>query len=94
MALFGPTMQSLSLWMAALIYFGDHYRSRLAWGMLIAGIVVWAPQDILVSLRAECWTHVWVDGFALATMLPPLVWLWRLDRPAVAAFHLSESEAA
>ncbi len=86
-ALFGATMQSLALWMAALIYFGDRYRSRLAWGMLLAGLALWAPQDMLISLRADCWAHVWMDAFALITMLPPLAWLWRLDRNGTASFH-------
>jgi hypothetical protein len=34
---------------------------------------------MLVSLRADCWTHVAADAFALAIMLPPLTWLWRRD---------------
>jgi len=83
-ALFGPTIQGLSLWMGALVYFGDRYRSRFAWAMLILGLLVWAPQDILISLRAGNWMHVWADGFALTTMLPPLLWLNRHDRKAKA----------
>lgn len=86
-SLFGPTVQGLSLWMLALIYFGNRYQSRMAWGALIAGIVIWAPQDMLISLRADCWPHVWVDSFAVATMLPPLVWLWFIDRPAALPLH-------
>lgn len=96
-ALFGPTVQGMSLWMLALIHFGDRYRSRLAWGALIAGIVIWAPQDIVVSLRAGCWTHVWVDIFAVMTMVPPLAWLWFHDRRQLADPHVMlkmESEAA
>lgn len=79
-ALFGPTIQGLSLWMGALVYFGQRYKSAVAWGMLILGILVWAPQDIVISLWANSWIHVWVDGFAILTMLPPLVWLWQHDR--------------
>jgi hypothetical protein len=79
MALFGPTVQSLSLWMAALIYFGDRYRSAFAWAILLAGLLLWAPQDMLFSLRAKVWAHVWVDLFAVLTMAPPLAWLWWLD---------------
>lgn len=86
-SLFGPTVQGLSLWMTALIYCGSRHQSRMAWGALIAGILIWAPQDMLISLRANCWTHVWVDSFAVATMLPPLVWLWLTDRPAAPPFH-------
>ncbi|QAU35284.1 cell division protein [Janthinobacterium sp. 17J80-10] len=95
--LFGPTIQGMSLWMLALIHFGDRYRSGLAWGALIAGIVIWAPQDIWISLRADCWTHVWVDGFAVLTMVPPLAWLWFHDRRQIAALHVRveiDSEAA
>src|SRR5688500_17575305 len=51
-ALFGPTVQGLSLWMLALIHFGNRYRSRLAWIALVAGLALWAPQDMLISLRA------------------------------------------
>lgn len=96
-ALFGPTVQGMSLWMLALIHFGDRYRSGLAWGALIAGIVIWAPQDILISLRAGCWTHVWVDVFAVMTMLPPLAWLWLHDRSQATDPHVMPkmgSEAA
>jgi hypothetical protein len=79
-SLFGPTVQSVGIWMGALIYFGNRYRSNIAWGWLIVGTVVWAPQDMLISLRANAWIHVWIDCFALATILPPLAWLWMHDR--------------
>lgn len=78
-SLFGPTVQSVAIWMGALAYLGDVQRSRFAWGALIAGLLVWAPQDMLVSLRADCSIHVWIDTAALITMLPPLLWLWRHD---------------
>ncbi|MBI1890410.1 MAG: cell division protein [Burkholderiales bacterium] len=79
-SLFGPTVQGLSIWMIALIHIADRYRSAWVWAVLVLGIVVWAPQDMLISLRMNCWTHVWVDSFAVAVMVPPLVWLWRHDR--------------
>ena len=79
-SLFGPTVQTLALWMGALIHIGDRQRSTFAWGWLIVGIVVWAPQDIGISLQAHAWAHVWIDCFAMITMLPPLAWLWRHDR--------------
>lgn len=78
-SLFGPTVQSAAVWMAALVYIGDRHCSRFAWAALIAGILVWAPQDMVVSLRAEYWPHVWIDCFALAVLLPPLAWLWHHD---------------
>ncbi|MES2743216.1 MAG: cell division protein [Pseudomonadota bacterium] len=87
-ALFGPTVQSMALWMLALIRFGARQRDGAAWGWLIAGLVLWAPQDIAMSLRADCWPHVWLDCAALLALLPPLVWLWlteRRARPAVEA---------
>lgn len=83
-ALFGPTVQGAAIWMAALARIGDRQRSAAAWGWLIAGILIWAPQDMLVSLRADCWLHVWIDCFALASMLPPLVWLCWHDRRPIA----------
>lgn len=80
MALFGPTVQAASVWMGALAWMGARQRQRFAWGALIAGLLLWAPQDILVSLRADCWPHVWLDAFALAAMLPPLAYLFFIDR--------------
>ena len=82
MALFGPTIQVMALWMAALIHLAGRMREARIWLWLVAGLLVWAPQDMLVSLRAACWAHVWTDAAALAVMLPPLLWLWRHDRAA------------
>jgi hypothetical protein len=83
-ALFGPTVQAAAVWMGALAYIGDRQRSAFAWGALIAGIVLWAPQDILLSLRAACWPNVWLDCFAVAGMLPPLLYLFYIDRAKAA----------
>lgn len=83
LSLFGPTIQSMSLWMGVLVYIGDRQRSAMAWAWLAIGIMVWGPQDMLISLRADAWIHVWIDCFAIATMLPPLIWLWLHDRRAV-----------
>ncbi len=79
-SLFGPTVQAAAIWMGALAWIGDRQRSAFAWGALIAGIVLWAPQDMLISLRADAWIHVWIDGVAVACMLPPLVYLLCIDR--------------
>lgn len=82
MALFGPTVQAAAVWMGALAYLGDRERSAFAWGALIAGLVLWAPQDILISLKAACWPNVWIDCIALVAMLPPLIYLFITDRKA------------
>ena len=79
-SLFGPTVQAAAVWMGALAWMGDRQRNAVAWGALIAGIVLWAPQDMLISLRANCWSHVWIDSFALVCMLPPLFYLFYIDR--------------
>ncbi|MEW6020842.1 MAG: cell division protein [Pseudomonadota bacterium] len=84
-ALFGPTVQLMALWMIALIHLANRLRQPQVWLWLMIGLLLWAPQDILVSLRAACWPHVWVDVAALVVMLPPLSWLWRHDRLAVAS---------
>lgn len=84
-SLFGPTVQAGAVWMGALAWMGDRQRNSFAWGALIAGIVLWAPQDMLISLRAECWANVWLDLFAVAGMLPPLVYLFFADRQKVEA---------
>jgi hypothetical protein len=79
-SLFGPTVQAAAVWMGALAYLGERHRSAFAWGALIAGIVLWAPQDIYISLQRGVTANVWIDSFALVIMLPPLVWLFMQDR--------------
>ena len=66
--------------MGALAYMGESQRSAFAWGALIAGIVLWAPQDIFMALQAGCWNNVWLDCIAAAGMLPPLFYLFYIDR--------------
>lgn len=83
LALFGATVQSYAVFMGALVYLGNRYRSRAAWGGLIAGLVLWAPQDIWISAQLGIWSHVWVDSIALIGLLLPLAWLFHYDgRPA------------
>ncbi|KPY29739.1 Uncharacterized protein ALO52_05047 [Pseudomonas syringae pv. primulae] len=79
-ALFGATLQTYSLYMLALVHLGNRLKSHLPWGWLMAGLLLWAPQDIAISLRADVWSHVWLDGAALLALLPPLLWLYRHDR--------------
>ena len=79
-ALFGPTVQAAAVWMAGLAYMGDRHRSAFAWGALIAGILLWAPQDMAISLQRGVWPHVWIDTAALIIMLPPLFALYFIDR--------------
>jgi hypothetical protein len=78
LSLFGPTVQA-AIWMAGLAVMGDKQKNAFAWAMLILGLLVWAPQDMLISARAHCWINLWIDAFALAVMLPPLLWLCKLD---------------
>lgn len=78
-AMFGPSLQALGLWMLVLMQQADRHRDVRLWRWLIAGLALWAPQDVLISLRADCWAHVWIDAVALALMLPPLLWLQRHD---------------
>jgi len=78
-ALFGATLQSTALWMLALVHLGHRLHQRAPWGWLMAGLLVWAPQDILISMQAHAWPHLLVDAAALASMLPPLLWLWNKD---------------
>lgn len=79
MSLFGPTVQAAAIWMAGLAVMGDKQRNAFAWAMLILGLLVWAPQDMLISARAHCWINLWIDALSLAAMLPPLVWLCKID---------------
>ncbi|MYM69082.1 cell division protein [Pseudoduganella sp. FT55W] len=78
-SLFGPTVQAAAIWMAGLAVIGDQQRNAFAWLMLILGLIVWAPQDMLISARAHCWINLWIDLAAVAVMLPPLLWLCKLD---------------
>ena len=79
-SLFGATVQASAVWMAGLAWLGSRQRNPTAWAMLIAGIVLWAPQDMWISLQRGVWAHVWIDLFALAVMLPPLFYLLYVDR--------------
>ena len=80
LALFGATLQSYSLYMLALVHLGNRLKAPAVWGWLIAGIMLWAPQDMWLSAQQQVWSHLWLDGFALLVLLPPLVWLYRHDR--------------
>jgi len=93
-ALFGATVQAMALWMIALVRLADRLRDARTWLWLVAGLALWAPQDMLVSLRADCWPHVWLDSAALMALLPPLCWLYLHDRrvapaPAAAAASMA-----
>ncbi|MHA3734295.1 cell division protein [Pseudomonas sp. Eth.TT006] len=80
LALFGATLQSYSLFMLALVHIGNRLQTPLAWAGLMAGIVWWAPQDMLLSAQQQIWSHLWFDSAALLVLLPPLLWLYRHDR--------------
>ncbi|MCA8049050.1 thiol-disulfide oxidoreductase DCC family protein [Burkholderia arboris] len=79
MSLIGATVQCASVWMLALVHLGNRLRKREVWGWLLAGLLIWAPQDMLLSWQAHVWSHVAIDVAALVAMVPPLVWLWRRD---------------
>jgi hypothetical protein len=83
LSLFGATLQNLAIFMGVLTYVASKQRSAFVWGWMIAGLILWAPQDILISLRIDLWLHVWVDSFVLLLMLPPLIILWWVDRKSV-----------
>jgi hypothetical protein len=83
LALFGPTIQGVGLWMLALVWFGDQRRESGAWLWIAAGLLLWGPQDMMVSLRAHVWPNVWIDLATLALLLPAAWRLYRID----AAFH-------
>jgi hypothetical protein len=78
--LFGATLQAFSMFMLLLIYAGDRQRSPLIWGAVSATLTCWAPQDIIISLQKNIWSHLWVDLAALAVLLPPLIALAIIDK--------------
>jgi uncharacterized protein (TIGR01777 family) len=59
---------------------GNRLKTPAVWGWLSAGILLWAPQDMWLSAQQQVWSHLWLDGFALLVLLPPLFWLYRHDR--------------
>lgn len=79
-ALFGATLQAFALFMCALIYIGGRYAHPAIWCWLIVAIIVWAPQDIFISLQKGIWLHAWVDVLATCVILLPLISLWVTDR--------------
>ena len=91
LALFGATLQSYSLYMLGLIRLGSRYRIPAIWGWMMLGILVWAPQDIWISLQAGVRLHLWVDSLALLTLLPPLLWLYRHDRRQTSSQPIAHS---
>ena len=88
LSLFGATLQNLAIFMGVLTYVGSKQRSAFVWAWMIIGLILWAPQDMLISMRIDLWLHVWVDSFVLLLMLPPLIILWWVDRkPVVSRSH-------
>lgn len=85
LSLFGATLQNLAIFMGVLTYVASKQRSSFIWAWMIVGLLLWAPQDILISLRINLWLHVWVDACVLLIMLPPLIILWCIDRKSVVA---------
>jgi hypothetical protein len=83
LALLGATLQSYSLYMLALVHIGNRSKAPMVWGWLIAGILLWAPQDMWLSVQRQVWSHLWLDAFALLVLLPPLSWLYVHDRQKI-----------
>ena len=84
-ALFGATLQAYAFCMLALVHIGNTLKRPMPWGWLMAGLLLWAPQDIVISLSAGMWSHLLVDLLALLVLLPALLWLYRHDRQNLAA---------
>ncbi len=79
-SLFGATLQSLAIFMAVLTYVASKRRIAGVWVGMMFGLIVWAPQDMLISLQINLWLHVWIDALALVLLVPPLLILYRIDR--------------
>jgi hypothetical protein len=80
MSLFGATVQCLGIWMLALVRYAGRHRIAGLWLWLAVGLLVWAPQDAILSWQAGVTIHLVVDSLALLAMLPALLTLWRWDR--------------
>ena len=79
-SLFGATLQAFALFMLALVYLANRYRHAGIWLLLAGVILLWAPQDIFISIQKNVWAHVWTDLVAVVVLVPPLFALWWLDR--------------
>ncbi|OZI34801.1 hypothetical protein CAL29_15140 [Bordetella genomosp. 10] len=89
LALFGATLQSYSLFMLALVHLGNTLRAPAAWLGLMAGVLLWAPQDMHLSIASGVWINLWFDAAALLVLLPPLAWLYRHDRRCIGTSPVS-----
>lgn len=85
LSLFGATVQNLAIFMGVLTYVASKQRSSFVWLWMMIGLILWASQDMLISLRIDLWLHVWVDSCVLLMMLPPLFMLWWIDRKSAIA---------
>ena len=83
MSIFAATLQAMSVWMLALIWVGNKTRVAGVWLWLLAGLLLWAPQDIYLSCQIGVLINVWIDAIALLCMVPPLVALFAIDRRSV-----------
>lgn len=79
-SLFGATLQAFSLFMLALMYVANHYRNAAIWLILAGVILLWVPQDMVISIQKNVWSHMWIDLAAVIALVPPLLVLWWLDR--------------
>ena len=79
-SLFGATLQAFSLFMLALMYLANRYQLASVWLTLTGVILLWAPQDIIISIQKNVWAHVWIDLAAVIALVPPLLILWWSDR--------------
>ncbi|MEN0036132.1 MAG: hypothetical protein AAGC78_03655 [Cellvibrio sp.] len=79
-SLFGATLQAFSLFMLALMYLANKHRLASIWLILAGVILLWAPQDIIISIQKNVWSHAWIDLAAIIALVPTLLILWRLDR--------------
>ncbi|OWT81066.1 hypothetical protein CEY04_01885 [Achromobacter sp. HZ28] len=80
MSLFGATLQSYSVFMLVLVHLGNTLRAPGAWLGMMAGVLLWAPQDMYFSLSSGMTVNAWIDAAALLVLLVPVVWLYRHDR--------------
>lgn len=79
MGLFGATVQFASIYMGLLVYVGSKYKLNIIWKGMILGLIVWAPQDIFISLQYNIYSHVVMDMLVVIMLVPVLLWLNNID---------------
>lgn len=77
-------VQVFALFMLLLVELGRRYGNPIIWLILALGVLLWAPQDMLISVERGVWSHCWVDLAAVVAIVPAAIMLALQDRKLIA----------